>query len=283
LQAVDSPGLTNITIAVERRESPQLIYGYLRHRIVSNQLAAKTPLNQRHLAQQFGVSRGPIREALRMLQAEGLVEVERNQRWLVASIDPADVEEVYVQRILLEAVGVNLTVPELTEVELSDAEMDLRLMQYSLDDLDSYLHAHKRFHRVFVSRLPEGLMRRADLLTERAERYQRFFATQLPSSVRQDSFDDHKVILGAAIERDAGLTSQCLAQHYAAVAQRVLARVDEPYDDASLRMAQQMVSDAAGCHYAAKPVLASPRPHTPVDYLNQSDVNLSTTPNTSSA
>jgi DNA-binding GntR family transcriptional regulator len=60
-----------------------------------------TRLSQVALADQLGVSRTPLPEVLRMLQEEGLVEIEPNQRTRVAGLDPQELDDVYASRILL--------------------------------------------------------------------------------------------------------------------------------------------------------------------------------------
>src|SRR5690348_6275476 len=97
----------------------QGIYGRLRDEILGGDLAPGEVLNQVHLARRLGVSRTPLREALRMLQAEGLVRSEHQRRMRVISVDPAEIDALYAERILLESLGIALTVPLLAPGELT--------------------------------------------------------------------------------------------------------------------------------------------------------------------
>src|SRR5260370_12478670 len=69
-----------------------------------------TKLSQVTLAAQLGISRTPLREVLRMLQEEGLVEIEPNQRTRVAGLDPQELDDVYASRILLETLALSMTI-----------------------------------------------------------------------------------------------------------------------------------------------------------------------------
>src|ERR1044072_8801196 len=73
------------------------------------------PVSAGKLERDMGVSRTPLREAIRMLQREGLLEGEPNKRIVVAPFSAEDMEELYALRITVEALGVRLTVPQLSE------------------------------------------------------------------------------------------------------------------------------------------------------------------------
>ncbi len=73
-----------------------------------------TRLSQVALADQLGVSRTALPEVLRMLQEEGLVEIEPNQRTRVAGLDPQELDDVYASRILLETLALSMTLEEFT-------------------------------------------------------------------------------------------------------------------------------------------------------------------------
>src|SRR6202162_6569657 len=88
----------------EARQAIPHVHTYLRECILDGTLSPGTKLSQVSLAAQLGISRTPLREVLRMLQEEGLVEIEPNQRTRVAGLDPEELDAVYASRILLENV-----------------------------------------------------------------------------------------------------------------------------------------------------------------------------------
>ena len=97
-------------VANGSRDNTAAIHRQLREAILHGEIEAGAELSQVKLADDFGVSRGPVREALRLLEREGLVEAELNCRVRVASFSPSDLEELYALRIVNEALGVRASV-----------------------------------------------------------------------------------------------------------------------------------------------------------------------------
>ena len=98
----------------EARQAIPVLHAYLRECVLDGTLTPGTKLSQVALAEQLGVSRTPLREVLRMLQEEGLVEIEPNQRTRVAGLDPAELDDVYASRILLETLALSMTLEQFT-------------------------------------------------------------------------------------------------------------------------------------------------------------------------
>ena len=82
--------------------STRTVYETLRAGILRGELDADAPISQVQLARQLGVSRTPLREALRMLQREGLIESEPNRRVRVSRMSLTEVEQLYAMRVMLE-------------------------------------------------------------------------------------------------------------------------------------------------------------------------------------
>ena len=104
------PGIRKVELPEARQAIPHL-HAYLRECILDGTLTPGTKLSQVTLSEQLGVSRTPLREALRMLQEEGLVEIEPNQRTRVAGLDPQELDEIYARRILMETLALSMTSP----------------------------------------------------------------------------------------------------------------------------------------------------------------------------
>ena len=129
-------------------------------------------MSQVALAQDLGISRTPLREALRMLQSEGLVEGEPNRRVRVAPMTAADLEELYVMRITLEAEALRLSVPRMTSEDLARLEGHMAEMAHYAAEKDyrRWNLPHEQFHRgADRARRRAGQLRaRADVRPRRA-------------------------------------------------------------------------------------------------------------------
>jgi DNA-binding GntR family transcriptional regulator len=102
--------------------SHDLVLVALRGAIVAGVLEPGTRLRQEELAELFGTSRIPVREALRALQYEGLVTSEPNHTSTVSPIDPDDIDELFDLRILVEGHALRLGVPLLTPEDIAELQ-----------------------------------------------------------------------------------------------------------------------------------------------------------------
>src|SRR5256885_6155912 len=105
---VQVPDIRKVDLPEARQAIPH-VHTYLRECILDGTLKPGTTLSQVTLAKQLGISRTPLREVLRMLQDEGLVEIEPNQRTRVAGLDPQELDDLYGSRIVMETLALSMT------------------------------------------------------------------------------------------------------------------------------------------------------------------------------
>ena len=124
----------------------------LRTRILSGTLAPGSRLVETALADSFGTSRGPVRDAIGRLAATGLVTVHPRRGAYVASFDTDDVEEIYSLRIALETVAVRRAARHGDADDWAEMDLALAELQAALDDDDGLRAgtADMRFHRTIV-------------------------------------------------------------------------------------------------------------------------------------
>lgn len=106
--------LDAIEIETALRGSPEAIYEHMRGRILSGALSAGPELTQVQAARAYGLSRGPVREAFRLLQHEGLIEAEVNFRARVTSLSTDEAEHLYAMRIVNECMALTVSIPRLS-------------------------------------------------------------------------------------------------------------------------------------------------------------------------
>lgn len=142
------PGQMQRIIAAAREQNvtaQELVLDAVREAILSGVLPPGARLRQEELAEMFGTSRIPVREALRALEYEGLVTSEPHRGFTVTSLDADDVEEVYDLRILLEGHAVRLAVPLITDEDLEELERLYEQMTNAATP-DEQLATRERFY-----------------------------------------------------------------------------------------------------------------------------------------
>jgi DNA-binding GntR family transcriptional regulator len=212
----------------------------LRAMILTGRIAPGAELSQVGLAQSIGVSTTPLREALRRLEAEGLVESRRNRRPRVPPFDPADLDAVYCNRVLLESLGVGLAVPLLGAHDLRVLDGHLNDMRETTD-LRDWDAAHVAFHSGLVAGENLPLRQEIASLMTRSDRYRRMSVRAGGGEGRQIGEQEHRAILDACARRDPRAAALLLARHLTRSALTVMAQLAPDVDPAAVRGALQMV------------------------------------------
>jgi DNA-binding GntR family transcriptional regulator len=227
--------------AQEASENPPVqgvddIHQRLREAILHGTLAPGSVISQVDLAARLGISRTMLREALRMLQREGLVRAEPNRRIRIAPLSAADVEGVYCARLSLEVTAVRLTVPRFKPEQLAELEGSLaQLVHFArARDYERWEGVHRRFHRLLVSQAGDRLTELLEQLSDHAERYRRLYTTQAPRAWSAGAHE-HRMIVDAVLGGDAVLASRRVAAHLANTANGVVTMLDGGYTIDRLR------------------------------------------------
>jgi DNA-binding GntR family transcriptional regulator len=237
----------------DKRRSRVAVHARLRQLILDGTLPPGSVLSQLQLSEALGVSRTPLREALRMLQEEGLVDAEPNHRPRVKGFDSSDLESVYSTRIMLESFAVALTIPTLTVDDIGSAEEALGRMRMATrhEDFDEWRRAHREFHLVLVRGAGDQLVQLIEFQAERAERYLRFYQLRDTRSWwSRDTEAEHRDLLDA-LTRDQKGNRQgqesvaAVGRHLARTALWVIAEAEPERDPLPIRLALQMALSAA--------------------------------------
>lgn len=207
-------------------QSPQVagIVSALRDEIVSGAIGPGAPLGQEFLAARFGVSRMPIREAIRHLEAMGFVTIESNKRTRVADVSLEDLVDIYEMRAALEVLAIRSSIPHLTNAQIDAAER----VHHELAGADALAFGmlNQQFHMTLYR--PCGrprLIAQIDILFNAADRY--LCIAQSPLEQREKSDREHLELLGACRNRDADAAANCLVRHIGD-ARQVFAQLDWP-------------------------------------------------------
>lgn len=226
-------------------QNVSLVYERLRDGILQGAVPAGET-SQVALARELGVGRTPLREALRMLQHEGLVISEPNRRVRVAGLTPEDAEELYIMRVSLEAAAIRITVPTLESSGIAELEGHTAQMNHYMSRLDHVgLRApHRAFHARLVAAAGTRVTTLIAQLFNHAERYRVAFGATTPEMWTQRK-SEHRAILDAAAEGAVDETARILVAHYARTAALIFAGLGDGHDPQRLRTTIESVAPGA--------------------------------------
>ena len=192
--------------------SVELVYQRTRRAILTGDYAPGSPLRLQELAARSGVSMIPVREALRLLEAEGFVESVPNRGARVAPLSMEDMLDVYRTRIVLELEALRQAIPMISPTILAKAR---KLNNKIVRQFEQKGHAEYEDHRAFHFALyePSGskwLLRLIGIVWDHTERYRRVGASRVtPASARQE----HELILDLIESGDADGAIKALQHH----------------------------------------------------------------------
>ncbi|HEU0115782.1 MAG TPA: GntR family transcriptional regulator [Thermomicrobiales bacterium] len=205
--AGDPPAFNHATLA-------QQVYQHLRQQILDNRYPPGAPLPEASVAADFKVSRVPVREALRRLEAEGLVAIAPRQGAVVSDLSPQQFLDAYRVREVLEALAMQLAAPRLDE----DDRDRLRALQGEMRDAaatadaDRFFVANRAFHALIVERSANEYLQAIYFpLMDQMRRY-RSPSLELRGGLER-SIDEHDAILRALAAGDGEEAARLLREH----------------------------------------------------------------------
>jgi DNA-binding GntR family transcriptional regulator len=234
------PGVERLDLP-ETRRSIEPLHAYVRQCILDGRIPPGAKLSQAALAEQLGVSRTPVREVLRMLQEEGLVEFEPNQRMRVTGFDPDEVDAAYGARIALECLAVAMTAREFGPPRQRAAAALLVAMREAAHcrDLASWSLAHEEFHHTLTAAAGEPMRGQMRSLADCSARWIRSDANADPGDWQEVGERDHAALVEAMAAGDERHAVSLMAHHLERTARLVLA---ERAPDFALRVVPRAVA-----------------------------------------
>ncbi|RJF96562.1 phosphonate utilization associated transcriptional regulator [Noviherbaspirillum cavernae] len=147
-----NPSETKPIAFLQQHSLPDLVQMEIERRILSGELTAGSKLNEALFAELLGVSRGPVREAFRALEASGLVKQEKNQGVFVRQISVEEADEIYEVRASLDELVGRKLAQQITEEQLAQLRDMLARMDQHVDNknVDAYAKLNLEFHDTLV-------------------------------------------------------------------------------------------------------------------------------------
>ncbi|MDI9947878.1 MULTISPECIES: GntR family transcriptional regulator [Rhodococcus] len=201
----------------------------LRQMIISGELAPGQSLSEVSLAETFGISRTPIREALKQLQIEGLVEIRPRVGTFVAVPSRREINELFEMKQLLEGGAARLMaargeVPELTAMKANVREADAAV---EAGDTERYAQLVHDFHEILIAGADNGKLATHYRLLMNQLAYGRLVKTSLSQPGRSlESEREHHTVLELIIAKDGIGAENYMRRHVQASQQALMSQLD---------------------------------------------------------
>lgn len=199
---------------ISRRPLHDEVADRLRELIMSGELAPGERLNERALTERFGISRTPLREAVKILSAEGLVKLLPNRGAAVSTITRADAENLLQLIGALESLGGELASRRASDEQIAEvAELTRRMRAcHSECNLAEFLLCNQQIHEKIID--AAGNPELSDAYRRTAGRIRRaHYMTDCTQARWDESMDEHELILDAFAKRDAQRLKTLLVEH----------------------------------------------------------------------
>ncbi|WP_373376724.1 GntR family transcriptional regulator [Cupriavidus nantongensis] len=214
IQADSNPDLPRQLPPVERQRLHDTVVAHLRTLIIEGALEPGRKLNERELSETLGISRTPLREALKVLASEGLIEISPNRGASVARLSATEIRDTFELLSNLEAFSGELACERITAVELAE----LKALHYAMlacrahEDLPGYYRLNHQIHDRINLAARNAALRQTYLSVNR-----RLQALRFRSNYRKPKWDsaiqDHEEMLAALEARDGKRMAEILRQH----------------------------------------------------------------------
>ncbi|MBC7470157.1 MAG: GntR family transcriptional regulator [Ramlibacter sp.] len=206
--------MTAEIISIPRAALHEQVVRRLRQMLVENQIAPGAKLNERELAEVLQVSRTPLREAIKMLAAEGLVELLPNRGAIAVELTEADVLSTFEMMAGLEAMSGELAAQRITDAELAEIRaMHFEMLAaYTRRDLSAYYRLNSKIHSAINQAAKNSVLTITYNRVNARLQALRFRSNQDEGKWKQ-AMAEHDRIIEALSKRDAGAMRKVLAEH----------------------------------------------------------------------
>ena len=185
----------------------------VRNAIVNGQIAAGARVAEPELADHFGISRTPIREAFRQLESEGFITVIPRKGAIVASLSAKDISDFYDLKMVLEGYAARCATKVLTEKEMAKMEAVNRQMEVAAakKDLRKVLVLHNEFHDIFLKAC--GNEKLHAIVQNMVMQFQRFRLILAMRGKIEGSIRQHREIIDAFRKRNSDMAESLVIKN----------------------------------------------------------------------
>ncbi len=198
----------------ENKSLTSLIFDKIREDILNNKYTAGDKIVEAKLAEELGVSRTPVREALKQLELDGLVDNIPNRGVVVKGISNQDIHDIYSIRVAIEGIAARWAVERMDDSVIEDLKEIYDLMEFYTfkNDIDKILELDTKFHETIYSATESRYLEQV------LRDFQLFIKSTRSLSLQclgrsKDALEEHKAILEGFIEKDAEKAYEASVKH----------------------------------------------------------------------
>lgn len=198
----------------ENKSLTSLIFDKIREDILNDKYVAGDKIVEAKLADELGVSRTPVREALKQLELDGLVDNIPNRGVVVKGISNQDIHDIYTIRVAIEGIAARWAVERMEEQVVEDLKEIYDLMEFYTfkNDIDKIFELNTKFHETIY------MATKSRYLEQVLRDFQLFIKSTRSKSLKcegrsTEALDEHKAILEGFIEHDAEKAYNATVKH----------------------------------------------------------------------
>ncbi|WP_291015210.1 GntR family transcriptional regulator [Hydrogenophaga sp.] len=185
----------------------------LRQRIFSRELEPGSWIDELKLAEEYGISRTPLREALKVLAAEGLVTMKVRRGAYVTEVSDKDLADVYHLLALLESDGASVVAERATDAQRSELQALHAELEAAVKDRERFFAINERFH-IRLLEIADNRWRQQMVSDLRKVMKLNRHNSLLKTGRISESLAEHRAVMEALLSRDAALTRERMHQHF---------------------------------------------------------------------
>lgn len=229
--------MTTHSLSVPRLVLHEKVAGTLRQMVVEGLIAPGAKLNERELCEALRVSRTPLREAIKMLAAEGLVELLPNRGSVAVQLSEADVLHTFEVMAGLEGLSGELAAQRITESELNEIKaLHFEMMAaYTRRDLSAYYAHNAAIHRSINQAAKNPVLTATyDQVNARLQALR--FRSNQDGDKWQHAVDEHAAMIEALAAKDADALRRILMNHLSSKKMVVMSQLNQPIETSALTL-----------------------------------------------
>ena len=201
------------TASLTPRALYQEVAERLRQRIFNRELTPGSWIDELKLAEEYGISRTPLREALKVLATEGLVTMKLRRGAYVTEVSERDLTDVYHLLALLESDAAGVVAAQATDAQMKELQTLHRELEKSVSHREKFFQINERFHMRLLE-IADNRWRDQMVADLRKVMKLNRHNSLLKSGRIEESLHEHQAIMNALLARDAAATVQAMQTHF---------------------------------------------------------------------